>query len=100
MVTGQPTGSRPGPVGDDRVNETGDEHRIGQIGTELCALGNGTGNNGRGGGGKNKLEEPGGKICPVMSGINAENTVVLRFSLFSILFLMCVLRNDSRGRRV
>jgi len=49
-------------MGYDRINEPSNDTGIDQIGQKLGSFGNCAGNNGRGGGGKYKLEKPCGKI--------------------------------------
>ena len=53
---GQPAGAVPGPVGDWRVNPASQDDGVGEVGEELASLGNGTGHDGRSGGGEYELE--------------------------------------------
>ena len=55
---GQPSVDRPEAVGDDGVDETGQEGRVEEIGGHLATLGDGTGNDGRQCARECELEEP------------------------------------------
>ena len=52
----QPTCRVPGPVGDGRINPASQDDGVGEVGEELASLGNGTGHDGRSGGGEYELE--------------------------------------------
>ena len=53
---GEPTRSIPGPVRDGRINPASQDDGVGEVGEELASLGNGTGHDGRSGGGEYELE--------------------------------------------
>lgn len=55
---GGPAAGGPDPVGDHRVAEADDHHRVDQVGDEGGALGQRARHDGAGGGGKGVLEEP------------------------------------------
>ena len=52
----QPAGPVPGPVRDGRINPASQDDGVGEVGEELASLGNGTGHDGRSGGGEYELE--------------------------------------------
>ena len=54
----QPASSWPGPVSDNRIDESCNEGTVDDVRAELCSLCDSAGNDGGGGGGKNVLEEP------------------------------------------